>query len=159
MEVVEASYSFDTTQIVVAFIGAIALIIVGWWQWGKKDKKAAVAEATTEATKQQVNVSETAIAKVAEKSLQLMQEIIDGLRAHNDRLQAKLDLALSESAVKDGIIAELRRDLETSRDQIRDLEHELERLRGRLDAILRTSNDFDEKENRNERGRWSTRSE
>jgi len=148
----EASYSLDSTQVAVALITAVAVIIVGWWQWGKKDKRAAVSEARAEVTKEHANVSETAIAKVAEKSLQLMQEIIDGLRAHNDRLQEKLDLALSQSALKDGVIADLRHELEISKDQIRDLEHELERLRGRLDAILNSNNDT---ENGNERGRWA----
>lgn len=142
-EVVEASASLDTTQILVALIGAIGLIIVGWWQWGKKDKKAAVAEAKADHAEQYMNISETAIAKVAERSLELMQSIIDGLKTDNEKLSEKLDEAVREGLIKDGIITELKRQLDDRDERIRELEHELERLRGRLDAIVRRQEDSD----------------
>jgi len=119
----------------------ITAIIVGYWQYGKKsrekedsDKQAVKAETKAEVVTAVSSASETAMATLAERSLALVESLLASEKQENEQLRDLINRLQIDN--KDLLIS-----IEKKDQKIADLEKELERLRGRLDALLHTRND------------------
>lgn len=131
--------SLDISAIIVAIFTGLGAVVVAFLQYkGKLEEKGKREKAETVA--QQAGVSETAMANVAEKSLELLQSLLDNERKENaalhELLAATQERLQGEILDKNNIISSLNQQVIAKDNKIKELETELSRLRGRMDQIL-----------------------
>lgn len=134
--------SLDITAILVAVIAAIGGIAAAYYQYlekrTEKTKRHKAEETANKAEEVAVkaSVSEQAMASVADRALNLLESALENERGENEALRQLLLEAQKKYNERSDAIAKMTAELLEKASRIRELEHEVSALRGRVDQIL-----------------------
>lgn len=118
----------DLTVVIVAVVGAISAIGVAYYQFGRRVSAEGKVEKAEEVKKKATD-SEAAMATLAERSLALLESLLETEKKENDALRALLEVKIADNE-------QLTQQLQLRDAKIKELEYELHRLRGHLDSLL-----------------------
>lgn len=127
--------ALDYTAILVALIAAISGIAAAYYQYSEK-KAERGKRVKAEVNAASAGVSEAAMAKVADRALNLLEGALKSEKDSNENLTNLLMEARAREDSSSQTISRLSQELIEKANRIRELEHEVHSLRGRVDAIL-----------------------
>lgn len=125
----------DLTVVIVAIVGAMSAIGVAYYQYGRRAAAEGKVEKAEEVKKKATD-SEAAMANLAERSLSLLESLLETEKKENEALRSLLLAEQDKLRDKNAENEQLQRQLQLRENTIKELEYELHRLRGHLDSLL-----------------------
>lgn len=126
----------DWTSVIVAAIGLVGVVVAAYWQFVYKPNKEALltVKQTSKDTTEQISNTVNAIAA---NSLTLLERLLKEEQNKVSELEATVRKLITENNASSIENARLVLEIERHKSNIKMLEGELERLRGRMDALLK----------------------